>query len=69
MQNFKKHKTAEKAADAFFEHCNNTRCEYCVFFKKYGEIPCDIQWLYYDDEKNPTPQWKENLTNKFTRKD
>lgn len=69
MKNFEKYKTPEKAADAFYSYCNNKRCEYCFFYKNFAVLPCNIQWLYYDDEKNPTPQWEDNLMNKFTRKD
>lgn len=69
MTNFEKYKTPQEAAEVFYSYCNNTRCQYCKFFENYAIIPCIFQWLYADDEENQTPQWQNDLMDKFITKE
>lgn len=67
MQNKDKFKTAREAWDAYKEFCKSD-CQHCPMVGN-GRISCIVTWLYAEAEADPTPQWKDNLTNKFTRKD
>lgn len=79
MQNKDKYKTPQERVKAFNEYCSLHSCECCELDKyddpDYEAFPnalncsCTFYWLELDDEAPSTPQWKDNLTSKFTRKD
>lgn len=69
MQNFEKYKTAKERTNAFKNFCDLYKeCQGCPLAEKAirENTYCSYLWLDLDKE---TPQWQENIVNKFTRKD
>lgn len=71
MKNFEKYKTPKEAYEAYNKECLNHRsCKACPYSDNGKPDRCEFRWLYKDiPEPKTTPQWQNNLMDKFTRKD
>lgn len=73
MTNGEKYKNGEEMTKGFVEFCHLKICKNCPIFAQGSEgkiSRCLCFWLDREaEEADPAPLWKENIANKFTRKD
>lgn len=68
MQNKDKFATAKEAWEAFVNYCDDHNCKRCP--QRKSKWSCGFAWLYAEEQtEKPTPQWQENVMDKFTNKE